>query len=174
MEAIADAAHVSVESVYAHFKNKRTILERFLDVAVAGDHDPVPVLERPNVQSLSEIAGHHELIERLAHLSRTILERAAPAHNALRSAAESDPKIQSLLAADQARRHTGQTAFVTMIAERARLRTTLEEATDIYWGLASPELYGLLVRTRGWSPDRYESWLADSLERLLLDSTDAS
>ncbi len=174
MEAIADAADVSVESVYAHFKNKRTILERFLDVAVAGDHEPVPVLERPEVQNLSEIADQHELIERLAHLSRTILERAAPAHSALRSAALSDPRIESLLAADQDRRHAGQTAFVTLIAERGRLRTTLEEATDIYWGLASPELYGLLIRTRGWSPDRYESWLADTLARLLLDSTDAT
>ena len=35
MDAIADAAEVSVESVYAHFKNKRTVLERFLDTAVA-------------------------------------------------------------------------------------------------------------------------------------------
>jgi hypothetical protein len=63
---------------------------------------------------------------------------------------------------------------VTLIARRGRLRTTLEEATDIYWGLASPELFGLLVRTRQWSPDRYESWLADTLARLLLDTTDTA
>jgi AcrR family transcriptional regulator len=174
MEAIADAAGVSVESVYAHFKNKRTILERFLDVAVAGDHEPVPVLQRPEVQNLSEIADQRELIKRLAHLSRSILERAAPAHRALRSAAQADPKIESLLEADQDRRHAGQTAFVTLIARRGGLRTTLEEATDIYWGLASPELYELLVGARQWSPDRYESWLADTLARLLLDTTDTT
>jgi AcrR family transcriptional regulator len=171
MGAIADAADVSVESVYAHFKNKRTILERFLDVAVAGDHEPVPVLDRPEIQNLSEIADQHELIRRLAHLSRSILERAAPAHRALRSAAMSDPKIESLLEADQDRRHAGQRGFVMLIARHGRLRTTLEEATDIYWGLASPELYGLLVRARQWSPDRYESWLADTLAKLLLDDT---
>ena len=174
MEALADAADVSVESVYAHFKNKRTILERFLDVAVAGDHEPVPVLERPEVQNLSEIADQRALIEHLAHLSRSILERAAPAHRALRSAAQADPKIESLLEADQDRRHAGQTAFVTLIAQRGRLRTTLEEATDIYWGLASPELYSLLTRTRQWSSDRYESWLADTLTRLLLDTPETT
>ena len=174
MEAIAEAADVSVESVYAHFKNKRTILERFLDVAVAGDHKPVPVLERPEVQNLSEIADQRELIKRLAHLSRSILERAAPAHRALRSAAPSDPKLESLLDADQDRRHAGQAAFVTLIARRGRLGVTVEEATDIYWGLASPELYGLLVRTRHWSPDRYESWLAETLTQLLLDTTDTN
>ncbi len=174
MDAIADAADVSVESVYAHFKNKRTILERFLDVAVAGDHEPVPVLQRPDVQNLSEIADPRELIKRLAHLSRTILERAAAAHRALRSAAPSDPKIEFLLEADQDRRHAGQSAFVKLIARRGRLRTTRKEATDIYWGLASPELYGLLVRTRGWTPDRYESWLADTLATLLLGTTDTT
>jgi AcrR family transcriptional regulator len=174
MEAIAGAADVSVESVYSHFKNKRTILERFLAVAVAGDHEPVPVLQRPEVKNLSEIADQRELVKRLAHLSRSILERAAPAHRALRSAAPSDTKIESLLDADEDRRHAGQTAFVKLIARRGRLRMSLEEATDIYWGLASPELYRLLVRTRQWSPDRYESWLADTLARLLLDSIDAT
>jgi AcrR family transcriptional regulator len=174
MEAIADAADVSVESVYAHFKNKRTILEHFLDVAVAGDHEPVPVLDRPEVQQLSGIADQRELVNRLAHLSRSILERAAPAHRALRSAAASDPEIESLLEADQNRRHAGQTAFVKLIARRGTLRTTLKEATDIYWGLASPELHELLVRTRRWSPDRYEAWLADSLTRLLLEATDTT
>jgi AcrR family transcriptional regulator len=171
IDAIAAAADVSVESVYAHFKNKRTILENFLDVSVAGDHEPVPVLERSEVQELSEIADQRELIDRLAQLSRTILERAAPAHRALRSAAPSDPKIESLLEADQERRRAGQTAFVTMIAKRGKLRTPLEEAVDLYWALASPELYGLLVRTRRWSPDQYESWLADTLSRTLLDTT---
>jgi hypothetical protein len=126
------------------------------------------------VQQLSTIADEHELISRLAHLSRTILERAAPAHRALRSAAASDPKIESLLEADRARRHAGQTAFVKLIARRRKLRTNLKEATDIYWGLASPEMYELLVRTRQWSPGRYEAWLADALARLLLTTTETT
>ena len=173
MDAIAAAADVSVESVYAHFKNKRTILERFLDVAVAGDHEPLPVLERPDVRDLAEIADPRELVDRLAHLSRSILERAAPAHRALRSAASSDPKIESLLVADQSRRHAGQTALVTLIAARSELRTTLEDAIDIYWGLASPDLFELLVTARQWSPYRYEAWLADTLARSLLDTEPA-
>jgi hypothetical protein len=103
--------------------------------------------------------------------SRSILERAAPAHRALRSAALSDPKIEPLLEADQERRHAGQTGFVTLIAKRSKLRIPHHEAIDTYWGLASPELYGLLVRTKRWTPDQYESWLADTLARLLLDTT---
>jgi AcrR family transcriptional regulator len=168
MAAVADAAEVSVESVYAHFKNKRTLLERFLDRAVAGDHEPIAILDRADVQDLAEIEDPHALIRSLAHLSRTILERAAPAHEALRSAANSDPRLAELLEIDQKRRHAGQTAFVTMIAARGDLRVTAKEAADTYWSLASPEVYGLLTKTRRWKPERYEEWLYDALERLLL------
>src|SRR5690242_12674414 len=99
MDAIADEAEVSVESVYAHFKNKRTVLERFLDSAVAGDHESVAISERPEVRALAEIDDQGELVANLAHLSRTILERSAPAHAALRSAAASDPRLAELLEA---------------------------------------------------------------------------
>jgi len=168
MEAIADAAEVSVESVYAHFKNKRTLLERVVDSAVAGDQEPVAVLDRPEIRALAEIEDQRELIGRLAHLSRTILERAAPAHAVLRSAAPSDPQLAALLEADRARRHTGQAAFVTLVAARGELRVSPDEAADIYWSLASPELFELLTNTRQWEPQHYEDWLRAQLERLLL------
>jgi hypothetical protein len=34
--------------------------------------------------------------------------------------------------------------------------------------LWSPEVYTILVRELGWSPERYEHWMADTLERTLL------
>jgi hypothetical protein len=36
------------------------------------------------------------------------------------------------------------------------------------WATNAPELYLLLVRERGWSPERVEAWLADAWRRLLL------
>jgi len=44
----------------------------------------------------------------------------------------------------------------------------LGEAPDIIWATNAPELYQLLVGQRGWSPDRYERFLADTWRRLLL------
>jgi hypothetical protein len=49
---------------------------------------------------------------------------------------------------------------------RARaLKPQLRErdAGDIIHALLSPELYGLLVVERGWSPERYETWLTQTL-----------
>jgi len=44
----------------------------------------------------------------------------------------------------------------------------VEEAADVIWATNSPEFYLLLVRERGWTPERVEGWLADTWRRLLL------
>lgn len=36
-------------------------------------------------------------------------------------------------------------------------------ATDLLWALSNGELWRELVDERGWSPDRYERWLAATL-----------
>ena len=43
-----------------------------------------------------------------------------------------------------------------------------DEAADIIWATNAAELYQLLVGQRGWSPQRYEQFLADTWRRLLL------
>jgi len=47
---------------------------------------------------------------------------------------------------------------------------SLDDAADVVWAMASSELYVMLTAERGWSPDRYEGWLADAWCRLLLES----
>jgi hypothetical protein len=50
------------------------------------------------------------------------------------------------------------------------LRPKLRErdAGDIIHALMSPEVYRLLVVDRGWSPERYEKWLTETLLDQLL------
>jgi len=38
-----------------------------------------------------------------------------------------------------------------------------QAAADTIYALASPEVYTLLVRDRGWSADDYQQWLATNL-----------
>jgi hypothetical protein len=58
--------------------------------------------------------------------------------------------------------------FVADLAAVATLRVDLGEAADIVWATNAPELYQLLAGQRGWSPERYEHFLADAWRRLLL------
>ena len=58
--------------------------------------------------------------------------------------------------------------FAADLAAVAALRVEPDEAADIIWATNAPELYQLLVGQRGWSPGRYEHFLADTWRRLLL------
>ena len=42
------------------------------------------------------------------------------------------------------------------------------EAADVAWSIAGDESYHGLVVDRGWSPERWEAWLGETLVRLLL------
>jgi hypothetical protein len=58
--------------------------------------------------------------------------------------------------------------FAADLAAVASLRVDPADAADIIWATNAPELYQLLVGQRGWSPERYEHFLADTWRRLLL------
>ena len=44
-----------------------------------------------------------------------------------------------------------------------------EEARRILWMYTSRDVYRLLVHEAGWTPDRYEEWLSDTLLHALAD-----
>ncbi len=46
---------------------------------------------------------------------------------------------------------------------------SVDDAADTIWATNSAELYVMLTEERGWTPERFERWLADTWTRLLLD-----
>ena len=49
-----------------------------------------------------------------------------------------------------------------------RAGLTAADAADVLWTLTAPEVPLRLVHRRGWSLDKYEAWLADTMARALL------
>jgi hypothetical protein len=45
---------------------------------------------------------------------------------------------------------------------------SVRRATDILWTLNHPDVYQLLVGSRGWSPEQYEKWLGGAFCSQLL------
>jgi AcrR family transcriptional regulator len=170
IDAIAAGAGVSPETVYATFGNKRALLSALLDVTMAGDDDPVPILERPWVRQLRDEQDPRAALRLLARNGRLILERTAPVYEVLRGAAAADPEIASLWERNKAQRFAGQRALLRIMNRRTPLRhgLTAATATDVLFAIGSPETYRLLVIDRGWSADRFERWYTDTLARLLL------
>jgi TetR/AcrR family transcriptional regulator, regulator of autoinduction and epiphytic fitness len=170
IEAIAARAEVSPETIYATFKNKRSLLSRLIDVSMAGDDAPVPILERNWVRDMRGELDPRRRLQILARNGRLILERTAPIYEILRGAAAADPEIATLWELNKAQRFAGQRALLRILTERNPLREGLtpRTAADILFAVGSPETFRLLVVDRGWSADRFERWYSDALARLLL------
>ena len=64
----------------------------------------------------------------------------------------------------------GMTMFARALHQEGQLRpdVSVEEAGDMLWTCNSPEVYELLVVQRGWTPERYGRWVADTLTAALL------
>ena len=169
LQGIADRASVSVATVYAAFGNKRTVLKELVDVSIAGDDEPVAIADRDWVADLAAEPDRHQRIRMLAAGGRRILERRSAVDAVVDAAGATDPEIRALSDEMRRQRREGQARLLALVAGADGLRPGLEpeEAADILYAIASPETYRLLVEQRGWSPERFEAWLAETEERLL-------
>jgi AcrR family transcriptional regulator len=170
IEAIGQEAGVAAQTVYAAFGNKRAILARLMDVAIGGDDQPIPILERPEPQRLRQEPDQSRQLRMLAHGIRVILERAGPIFDVMRSAAAADSQIAELYRGLQHERLGNMARVAGWVADKGPLRTelTTADAADIVWTLTSADVHRLLTVDRGWSAERYERWLGDTLIALLL------
>jgi AcrR family transcriptional regulator len=171
IEQIAAEAGVAVETVYATFGSKRVVLSRLVHVSVVGDNEPVPLLERQGPQAVRRERDQRRQIAIFANDIRGIMERVGPVSGIMRTAAETEPDIAALLRGILEERLLGMTQFVSWLAGNGPLRDGLAiaDAAETVWTLTSAEVHHLLTVDRGWSGDRYEAWLRDALDRLLLD-----
>ncbi|MFH9747204.1 TetR/AcrR family transcriptional regulator [Streptomyces anulatus] len=172
VEDIARSAEVGVQTVYFTFKNKRALLKELLDTTIAGDLDPVATLERPWAREVLEAPDPATQLALQAAGARSILQRAAPVLEVVRGAAAADPEVAALWRANQEQRHTVQLRFAEALTAKTggALRDDYDasSAADIALSVLGPEIYDLLVTSRGWSPARWERWATDALVRQLL------
>jgi len=173
IDAVAVEADVAVETVYARFKNKRNLLDAYLDMSIVGDAKPVALLDRPEVQAVRDAPDQWRQVQLLARMMRGVLERNAAAHAVLRSAMGTDSDLDALVVQDDNRRKETHRSFVEILRTRGPLRTGLSnaDAVDTMSAMAHPDTYAFMTRRRGWTPARYERWLSDNLRLLLLPPT---
>jgi AcrR family transcriptional regulator len=169
IDAIADAADVAVETVYARFRTKANLLVAVKDAAVT-EGGGIPLQQRPELATLAAETDQRRQLQIAAALSRAMLQRVSPVYALLRDAAAADNALREPLAADIDRRRDFQRTLVDLIRARGPLRENLtaDQAADTYSALANPDLYLLLTIHHGWTAGHYQAWLASSLQRLLL------
>ena len=165
MQAIADAAGVAVQTVYATFGNKREVLRQALEAAVAGDG---VAGQRPIAQEIRAEPDARRRVEMAAALATATGQRVAPIVQVIREAASVDTEFAATWDAIMAVRRTDMRDTARMLAGPGGLRVPLEEAIGTLLILHNPEVFTSLTADMGWSVKRFERWLADMMYRTLL------
>ena len=86
----------------------------------------------------------------------------------IQQASYAEPELARLWNEIAERRAANMRRFVADLATVHPLRLDLDQAANIVWATNATEMYQLLVGQRGWSPQRYQRFLADTWHRLLL------
>jgi AcrR family transcriptional regulator len=171
MPAIADAAGVALDTVYAAVGAKPVLFRLLIELAISGEDEPVAAEERAYVRAIQAEPDPRRKLAGYAHAVRMIQSRLSPLFVVLREAARSTPELAALWTEIAERRAGNMRRFVAEVETAAgglRSGMTLEEAADLVWTTNGPEFYLLLVEERGWDPERFERWLAEVWVRMLL------
>ena len=164
IEAIARRAEVSAQSVYAIFKSKTGILVELLDQSAFGaDYEKV-------VRQARSASDPEARLRFAARIARQIHDAQSATFDLLRGAGVVAPELAKLEQQREGVRYERQEKMINLLRDAGRLRPGLDDLTarDIFWMLTGRDVYRMLVRERGWSPQKYQDWLADTLVHSLL------
>ncbi|WP_019073343.1 TetR/AcrR family transcriptional regulator [Streptomyces hokutonensis] len=167
VRAVAERAGVSPETVYKSFGGKPGMVKALWDITLAGDDEPVPMADRPQVKEFLAIRELDTKLRLYAAYVRGIHERVAALFALLTQAG---PDVGEVLDTAEQERLTGVTMFVTHLGQTGALAPDADPAhlADIFWALAGPQLFTQLTSGRGWSTATYEKWLTDTLTATLV------
>ena len=168
IRAIAEEAGVAIQTVYAVFGNKRQLVIELSESAVRGDDEREPT-QHAEVEAIRAEPSPRRRAQLDAALSRKIIERFLPLFKITSDAAAVDPEFAELNRAMVARRRAEMPEAAALLAGDDGLRVSPDDAAVSLFVLYSPHVAQILIEYVGWSFDRYERWLADAIERLVLN-----
>lgn len=165
---VGEAAGVSVETIYAAFGNKATLLHKAWDITIGGDDEEVVFHERPEVMALR---NEPDLTKRLmlhATFSTKTAQRIVPFQLMVQSAAGADPTAAAMLAEMDRQRLIGISVMAAEAAKTGQLVVSEDECRDVVWSMTDGMLWHRLVNERGWSNERFADWLGRTWIHLLV------
>jgi AcrR family transcriptional regulator len=167
---IAAEAEVASKTVDLAFETKSGVLRALWNRQLRGDEVDVPVAERNWYRETVEEQDPQRQLRMNARNARAVKDRVAGLLGVIRSAALLDEDIAALWTRIETEFHANQRVIVESLAAKKALTRGLDvdRATDILWTLNHPDVWQLLVRERGWAPDEWERWFADTSSAQLL------
>lgn len=164
---IARQSQVSASTVYAVFKSKEGILRCLMEQALFGGR------YQSTQQILAGVRDPVEAIALTARVARSIYESESSELGPLRNVSGFAPALKNIEEEFEQARYSMQQERVRQLfaAGRAKQGITMDEARRILWLYTSRDVYRMLVVNGGWTHNRYEEWLSQTLVEALVDGT---
>ena len=165
MAAIAAEAGVALKTVYVAFETKSGVLRALWNLRLRGDEELTPVAEQTWYREMLAEPDPERRLRRNARNSRAGKQRIGAVVEVIRAGAGDDPEIEAL----SNRVRTPTTTRTSAPSSRAStrntssLRASTSNAPRTSSGRSTTRPAGpLLVVERGWTPEQYEQWCADT------------
>jgi AcrR family transcriptional regulator len=170
MAAVAAEAGVALKTVYVAFETKGGLLRALWHLRLRGDEADIPIPERQWYREVIAEPDPERQLRLGAHNARLVKERAGKLMRVMRDAAGTDADSAELWRRIQDDFLVNQRAVVDTIEAKGALAPGLDaaRAADILWTLNHPDVWHLLVGERGWTPEEWERWFADTASAQLL------
>ena len=170
MDAIAAEAGVALKTVYVAFGTKSGLLRALWNHLLRDGRDDEPIAEQAWYRELVAEPDPERQLRLAFSRSRAVKLRIAGVLEVIRGAAQVDPEVAGLWARIQPEFHANQRVIVESLDRRGALAAGLDVdgATDILWTLNHPNVWQLLVGERGWTPEQWEVWFAETSRAQLL------
>jgi AcrR family transcriptional regulator len=160
--AIAEAADIPAPTIYSAFGTKAKILQ-----AIAWGAAATLDIDSSHEDALAEPDPRRGL-RLAARIQRRQFEVMYDVIAIYQEAARTDPDIARDARMITENRERAFRRHVEAVAAHLASGVSVADGVDVYVTLVLPEIYRTLVLERGWTADRYETWLADSLVDQLL------
>lgn len=167
---IAEKADVAVPTVYSLYKSKEGILRALMSGALFG-----PRFEAARAQ-LDGVSDPVELIRLTPKVARAVYEGESAELGLIRGASAFSPAVRKLEQEFESARYEMQHERLQLLFAQSKQVEGLgfEEARRILWMYTSRDVYRMLVQESGWTPDRYEEWLTETLMHALVRASGRS
>ena len=161
--AVARAAGVVPETIYASFGTKKALIDGLIDRVAPPD-------TAANLEGrwLAEAGNPAAQLGIIASFAAEFWGHNDDLARVLRQGTGDAEIGTEWTTRQEARRVLFANALALWPAGTRKPGVSREQAADIVWALTSDELFHLLVVDRGWSVDAYRGWLTSALRSALL------
>ncbi|MET9231128.1 helix-turn-helix domain-containing protein [Lentzea sp. NPDC003310] len=165
---VAKHAGVGARTVYVRFANKAALLQRCVDVAIAGDYQQIAVPDRDWFHEAMNAPTAEERIGRMAGIGARLMARTGRLLLVAQQAEAIEPEIAARAQAARAQTHQAIGGFFRKLATDGLISSeNVDWVAQTGAVLGQAETYLLLTRTADLTIERYESWLAETWTRLV-------